>query len=748
MKFLTQSRWLTLRLIPISHSCISRGKGLQRATCCPKIKRFALVAMVTFFLIGKGSLIFGQVKTILPANPFPSTIQFSALLTDGGAPVLHPDLKRQHESILNVAERGFSNFWIYNLSGDSTRSLLNYAQSCGMGIDYMTSGFEGFGRDLPPKTSVYSPEYEREVRQRIHSGLAPLKEIKNLSTVFPFQDEPFHAGPASFDCSTYAQAEFQKQYGYPMPLNVDSARIYPRKWLDLLNFQSNIFREGWIRVYHAVKAFDPRPKVVMTHDSHNSFGAGVHSNSRIAMDDIFHWGGDFADIYAYDIYPYMTFDYRYGELGKLPKPRISQMHYTISQLRNLTTSYGKELGFWVGTYSQKWFDRFRGPERKKAYWSEREISYTAIAQGADFLISPSNYNTINLPLDTLHWQDYSSSMKIIQKAGTGLLKTQKVKAKACFLFPRTQYVQLQEEYYNVGITFELFLRAFGELDVIHEDQVTDDRLRGYKVLILADVKLLPQKVAAQIAGFVRRGGILIADCVPQMGQYKQPISEMKEIFGVGDCQTDRILQQGQWVPFVNLPPKMSFPPDVVSPEKVRSDFIKGTVFGSAYDFKIVTPRNCQVTFGKERLKMASGKPALIVNNSGKGKSYLFGFCIQDTYFRTWKENDTSGRRQLRNLLSAVFKDANISSHIHSSNPDIEASIRANKKEGFVFIINHEASDSITTVILRDLPFSIGKIIDIETKRPVAFKAIKGGWFFKIEAGLGKTRLLKIIPSEN
>ena len=103
--------------------------------------------------------------------------------------------------------------------------------------------------------------------------------------------------------------------------------------------------------------------IVMTHDSYNnSFGAGVRSNSKIAMDDVFYWGGDFADILAYDIYPYMTFDYRYGELGKLPKPRISQMHYTISQLRNVSTAYGKEDGFLgVGHMVRKVVSAFQGP---------------------------------------------------------------------------------------------------------------------------------------------------------------------------------------------------------------------------------------------------------------------------------------------------------------------------------------------------------------------------------------------------
>ena len=54
-------------------------------------------------------------------------------------------------------------------------------------------------------------------------------------------------------------------------------------------------------------------------------------------------------------------------------------------------------------------------------------------------------------------------------------------------------IQLQEEYFNVGLSYELFLRAFGELDILHEEQVTDDALDGYQVLVLFDVKLLPER---------------------------------------------------------------------------------------------------------------------------------------------------------------------------------------------------------------------------------------------------------------
>jgi hypothetical protein len=339
-------------------------------------------------------------------------------------------------------------------------------------------------------------------------------------------------------------------------------------------------------------------------------------------------------------------------------------------------------------------------------------------------------------------------MQVIRKAGPGLLQAPKVKAKACFLFPRTQYLQLQEEYFNVGLSFELFLRSFGELDILHEEQVTDDDLNGYKILVLGDVRLLPAEVAKHIEEFVRKGGIVVSDCVPQMDEYKQPLSLMTQLFGVSIAGTDRIVQEGQWVPFTTLPQKMSFPPPVDQQQSVvRTDKADGKAFGKSFDFKIVSPRLSELTNGEVMLTMKSGQAALIRKKLGKGSAYLLGFCLQDTYFQTYKDSDEPAREQLRSLLSSIAWDAKVQSHIYSSNPDIEAALRANAKEGYIFIINHEASKPETKVRFAGTGFRVGQIIDIETGKPVAFRLKKDAGEFTITAPFGTTRLLRLLPKK-
>jgi hypothetical protein len=171
----------------------------------------------------------------------------------------------------------------------------------------------------------------------------------------------------------------------------------------------------------------------------------------------------------------------------------------------------------------------------------------------------------------------------------------------------------------------------------------------------------------------------------------------------------------------------------------------GSAFGEDFDFPVVSPRVSEVKDGKVLLRMKTGAPAVITKQVGKGKVYLIGFCLQDSYFETWKNSDDSTRFQLRTLLKSIFNNSGISSHVYSSNPDIEASVRAGMKEGYLFVINHESRNPQTEVFVKDLHFPIGKIVDVETDMPVRYRRENDGVQIQINAPVGTTRLLKISP---
>jgi hypothetical protein len=288
------------------------------------------------------------------------------------------------------------------------------------------------------------------------------------------------------------------------------------------------------------------------------------------------------------------------------------------------------------------------------------------------------------------------------------------------------------------------------MDVIHEEQITDEKLNGYDILVMADVKMLPSAVAKNIEKFVQNGGTVISDCVPQYDAYMQPMTVMNNLFGVSSASTDRALQKGQWNPFSMLPPQwahgLKTPPPM--PVKICTK-ATGGAFGRNYDFNVVTPRNCKASDGKVVFTMDSGQPMLIEKQAGKGKAYLLGFCLQDTYFETWLRQDVASRSELYNLMHDIFNDTKKQSHAYSSNPDMEVSVRANEKEAFAFVINHEAPNAITDVTLSDLGFEVGEIVDVEWGRPVEFTRDGHQIKFTILAvegtPTGVTRLLKITP---
>jgi hypothetical protein len=676
---------------------------------------------------------------------FPITVQLSPV-PNGLAwkNVAEPEAKNALRAAIDqIMAHGFTGLeYPFHLSPELDKYVLEYAHSRSMFLTYNQTfakgGVENFGRNVPPPISVYAAGYEAAIKRNLAPVLAEAAQLPGLYNMFCYQDEPFHASPRCFDFSEDARLEFRKRFGYEIPTDIEAARKSPKQWLDLINFQSDTFPAGWRQVYKLVKASRPDLKVILTHDSHSAMGGGVDSNSKLAVDDIFHWGADFADTFVFDIYPYMMFDYRYGELGKLRKPRLSQLQFAFAQLRNLTSTYGKSMGFWFGTYNRRWFKDFMGPERKLEAWAETEVCYTAVAQGADFLISG-----YNIPEDSAHWDVLGRGLEVLQQAGPALLDCAKVKAKACFLFPRTQYIQLQQEYWNVAIAYDLFRQAFGELDCLHEEQVNDANLEGYEVLVLFDVQLLPEAVAQHIADFADAGGTVIADCVPTLDAFRKPIDAMSALFGVEDAQADRVQRSGVWVP--SLPhPHWFVPPAPANDEDVVvGEIISGLALGENYEFHAISPRPCRVTTGEVLLPGTQTAPALVHRQTGKGQAFLFGFCMTDTYFEIWKTGDAASRTALVRLFRAIMHHAGAAPNIFSSNPEIEAGLRANHSSAYIFVINHEAEDPKTHVEIAEPPFPVKKIFNLTENREVEFQKSGNGIMFDIEAPRERPQLLRL-----
>ncbi len=220
------------------------------------------------------------------AGSFPVTVQFSPV-PDG--PGWHGGDQPLAEALIpatidNVMAHGFTALYLPQPSSLGSPipdalypSIADAARSRGMKVTWQTGGLELFERMKPPQVCVYSPRYAEAVRKNVAERLAPLAGRPDIERVFCFQDEPFHQGVESLGYNDEVKAEFRKRHGYDLPPDLDSIRNDPVKWLDVINFRSDYFPDGWRQTYKAIKETNPNFKAILTHDSHGTFGAAAGS---------------------------------------------------------------------------------------------------------------------------------------------------------------------------------------------------------------------------------------------------------------------------------------------------------------------------------------------------------------------------------------------------------------------------------------------------------------------------------------
>lgn len=131
-----------------------------------------------------------SVKSEMPKDPdfFPVTAQFSPVpagkgWTDQKGPLTEEILR---DSVDNIIAHGFTGLEANTHRPQAEAAfILKYAQQRGMIITHHVGALELFGRDKPPKTSVYSSEYAKAVRRRAEKALTPLDNFPRLDSSEP-----------------------------------------------------------------------------------------------------------------------------------------------------------------------------------------------------------------------------------------------------------------------------------------------------------------------------------------------------------------------------------------------------------------------------------------------------------------------------------------------------------------------------------------------------------------------------------
>ncbi|HET8637892.1 MAG TPA: hypothetical protein VFL96_13675, partial [Acidobacteriaceae bacterium] len=102
------------------------------------------------------------------------------------------------------------------------------------------------------------------------------------------------------------------------------------------------------------------------------------------------------------------------------------------------------------------------------------------------------------------------------------------------------------------------------------------------------------------------------------------------------------------------------------------------------------------------------------------------------------------RAALVRLIRAVTKRAAVAPNIFSSNPVIEACLRANEQDAYVLVINHEAEQPRTSVRIENPKFGVKEIFNLTENRKQDFQKTGEAIAFDIEAPRERPQLLHLL----
>jgi hypothetical protein len=177
---------------------------------------------------------------------------------------------------------------------------------------------------------------------------------------------------------------------------------------------------------------------------------------------------------------------------------------------------------------------------------------------------------------------------------------------------------------------------------------------------------------------------------------------------------------------------------------IAGEIVDGAAFNSRFNFRAISPRVFHAAGADVVLKTAGGDAALASRQSGNGKAHLLGFCMQDTAFIACRDGDHASRTSLQQLLWMITQQARAIPSVHSTNPDIEVSLRANASDAYVFAINHEAEDGSTQLSLAKPEFAVGAIQNLTERRHQQFQIAEGSIILNIQVPRDRPQLLRLV----
>jgi hypothetical protein len=195
------------------------------------------------------------------------------------------------------------------------------------------------------------------------------------------------------------------------------------------------------------------------------------------------------------------------------------------------------------------------------------------------------------------------------------------------------------------------------VDVLSERQLIEDKLQAYKAVYICGPGLR-RDAAAKVKEWVRNGGILWTDALGlSRDETNKPLDEMNEVFGV----TNRTLES--WANVEPSSGKEDLKPFLETnapPKKAK------TVDMGEIEFEVAVGREpLETKTGKVLARFGDNKAAVVQNNFGKGKVFLYGFWAGLSYSAAIRKPDVHWRDDLDPALASAITRA-----AHAAEPTI------------------------------------------------------------------------------
>ena len=458
-------------------------------------------------------------------------VDFFPLISDLKEQVL--DQEDLQLRIDDIVDKGFNVLQMHQHSGRTETEPLSermenwaegYALRNGLALNLYQSFHWGFYPGPGPCPN--SPGFAEAQRSALADGFRNVQDIPNVVGAM-VGDEP-HMNPEQTCYCENCQALYRKQHGRDMPRYEEVHYLPEAERIDFFRFLSDYGTRCFEQMMRAKKEAGVDFKLAHTFDI-RSFGA--LSSSR-DFRDAFAWT-EHCDWLDWDIYQYM-----YPLWRATDKIIFNASHYTYSGYRSLAQYYDKPYGFWVELDDRNYPHIVVSPK------ASGEIAYTSLAQGVDFLKT-----FINFPFSDSRWgirkerfDAFGVEMNKFKKYSPLLTRTKRPRAPIAAIHPFSNWIiapkHMPEDRPegNAGLdrlkrdhlplsnhypfedpahnAFELAQRAFGQIDLLDERLVTAGELKHYPAVALFDIEYLPKEIYEEIAEYVRNGGVVIADRLP------------------------------------------------------------------------------------------------------------------------------------------------------------------------------------------------------------------------------------------